>query len=315
MKKRDHGGGLAEAINLFGGLKNEWIDLSTGINPNPYPMRDFSPEHWARLPDKDLNESLILAARRFWQIPENVPALATPGLSSVIALLPYVLGSSGSVHIPRPTYNEYEASFENAGWLVSETLSDAMVIVHPNNPTGKYFDAAILNVSKLIIDESFCDLSPERTLLPMASRQGVVVLKSFGKFWGLAGLRLGFAIGDSEILGRLAEMLGPWAVSGPALVLGQRALSDTGWAETKRHDLRRDSAKLDNLMDRAGIRRVGGTELFGLYKVPDAKTAFTGFAQHKILTRIFPYSDSYLRLGLPRQEEWDRVEEAIKCTL
>jgi cobalamin biosynthetic protein CobC len=146
----------------------------------------------------------------------------------------------------------------------------------------------------------------------MAERPGVIVLKSFGKFWGLAGLRLGFAIARPETIDRLAEMIGPWAVSGPGLVTGAAALRDRDWAETTRARLARDADRLDSLMTRAGARVAGGTTLFRLYDVDEAAAWQDRLAQHHIWSRIFPYSDRWLRLGLPGPDaHWAQLEEAL----
>jgi cobalamin biosynthetic protein CobC len=163
-----------------------------------------------------------------------------------------------------------------------------------------------------VIDESFCDVMPGASLIHMADRPGVIVLKSFGKFWGLAGLRLGFAIAQPDTIDRLAEMIGPWAVSGPALTTGTRALQDQTWAEATRDRLARDTDRLDAMMTGAGARVVGGTTLFRLYDVGDAAQWQDRLARHHIWSRIFPYSDRWLRLGLPGPAaHWDRLQEAL----
>jgi cobalamin biosynthetic protein CobC len=145
----------------------------------------------------------------------------------------------------------------------------------------------------------------------LASRPGTVILKSFGKFWGLAGLRLGFAIGDPDIIANLAEALGPWQVSGPALQIGAEALSDFQWADEMRSRLATDSDRLDALMTKQGAVPLGGTSLFRLYEVADAKAAQDHLAQAQIWSRVFPYADNWLRLGLPAAKDWDRVEAAF----
>ena len=162
-----------------------------------------------------------------------------------------------------------------------------------------------------VIDESYCDTAPGESLIAHAARPGVVVLKSFGKFWGLAGVRLGFAIGRPETLGPMADLIGPWAVSGPALEIGARALEDHGWAEATRARLAAHSARLDDLMDAAGARPLGGTTLFRLYDTEDAAAWQERLARQHIWSRVFPYSDRWLRLGLPARERWDQLEAAL----
>ncbi|MEP5450575.1 aminotransferase class I/II-fold pyridoxal phosphate-dependent enzyme, partial [Roseibium sp.] len=162
-----------------------------------------------------------------------------------------------------------------------------------------------------IIDESFCDVTPENSLVRLAAEPGSIVLKSFGKFWGLAGLRLGFAIGDPALIGQLREMLGPWPVSGVALEVGTHALHDEAWAEATRKRLTMDSERLDALICSQSATLLGGTTLFRLYQVDDALRWQDRLARHHIWTRIFPYADNWIRLGLPAPDAWDRLEAAF----
>ncbi len=307
---RDHGGGLDAAIAQYGGSRADWIDLSTGINPVPYPIVDVPADAWTALPDKAAQDLLVARARSFWQVPEEAAILAAPGASALIAALPR-MRKAGRVAIPGPTYNEHGAAFRAAGWTLDDDGLDAMVAVHPNNPDGHVWDDALLNAPFNIIDESFCDIMPERSLIALAANPGTIVLKSFGKFWGLAGLRLGFAIGDPEIIAGLAEALGPWPVSGPALAIGADALADPLWADETRARLAADAARLDALVTGKGAVLQGGTTLFRLYQVQDAAAAQAHLARHHIWSRIFPYADNWLRLGLPGPDDWPRVEAAF----
>lgn len=307
---RDHGGGIDAAAARFGGARADWIDLSTGINPVPYPRPPLEAACWSALPDRAAQERLERAARHFWNVPESAAILAAPGASSVIARLP-ALAPPGRVRIPRPTYNEHAAAFAAHGWQEGEAETEAQVIVSPNNPTGRWAVADDITAPLAVIDESFADVAPERALTALAARPGTVVLKSFGKFWGLAGLRLGFAIGEERLIARLREMLGPWPVSGPALAIGAAALGDPDWAAATRRRLTEDAARLDTLMTRAGAHVEGGTPLFRLYRVDDARRWQARLARHRIWTRIFPYSETLIRLGLPAAAAWGRLEAAL----
>lgn len=308
--KRDHGGGLDAAITKFGGKRADWLDLSTGINPVPYPAPSLSPDAWTALPDSAAFTRLNGYARRFWNVPEGAAILPAAGASAIIAALPRVLGT-GKVAIPSPTYNEHGAAFVAAGWTLDDAGRDAMVVVHPNNPDGTTWSPEQLTSAITIIDESFCDVMPEASLIALATRPNTVILKSFGKFWGLAGLRLGFAIGDPEIINKLSDILGPWNVSGPALAIGADALSDPQWADETRERLLADSARLDKLMSDQGAPLVGGTPLFRLYEVAHAKAAQDHLAKSHIWSRTFPYSDNWLRLGLPAPDRWEQLEAAF----
>lgn len=189
---------------------------------------------------------------------------------------------------------------------------DAVVVVHPNNPDGRLWDAeAIPSAPLTVIDESFCDLMPERSLMALSARPGTVVLRSFGKFWGLAGLRLGVVVGCPRLVGALAEAIGPWPVSGPALALGEAALRDRGWARRARLRLGRDAARLDALLAGAGAAPAGGTDLFRLVTVRDAARLCDHLARHRILVRVFPWSAHLVRVGPPPEHGWARLEAAL----
>lgn len=312
----DHGGGIDAAAARFGGTRSDWLDLSTGINPVRYPLPGMPPEAWTALPDRAAAAALEAAARELWQVPAGLGVLAAPGASALIARLPG-LARTGRVAVPEPTYNEHARAFRLAGWeVVQGGPAAAKVVVNPNNPDGRRWTATtapdgLSDGGLLAIDESFADAAPGESLAALLSRPGTVMLKSFGKFWGLAGLRLGFALGDPGLVGRLAEMLGPWPVSGPALAAGTAALRDRAWAEATRLRLSADAARLDRLMAGAGAEVIGGTALFRLYDVGEARLWQERLARARIWTRVFPWSRGWLRLGLPGPGDWDRLEAAL----
>ncbi len=308
---RDHGGRIDAAVEQYGGNPDDWIDLSTGINPAPYPLPEFDARVWQTLPDETAQQALLNAARQFWEIPDAAAVLAAPGASALIARIP-ALAPAGRVQITTPTYNEHAAAFAANGWSVqAQGPVEARVLVNPNNPDGRQWQADDADADLTVIDESFCDVTPESSLMPLAARPGCVVLKSFGKFWGLAGLRLGFAIALPETIDRLSDMLGPWPVSGPALCTGTHALRDVTWAEQTRARLRRDAIRLDQIMIARGATRAGGTDLFRLYSVDDAAAWQDKLAQRHIWSRTFPYSKTFLRLGLPPADSWQRLQDAV----
>ncbi len=312
---RDHGGGVDAAMARWGGQRDGWLDLSTGINPRPYPLPPLPNDSWTALPDRDAENRLIDAARRFWNVPDSAGILAVPGASAAIARIP-ALAPIGKVSIPGPTYNEHAAAFAVAGWqsACGGTDADATVLVHPNNPDGRLWTTDDMpDGGLLVIDESFCDVVPVASLLPNAlTRPDTLVLKSFGKFWGLAGLRLGFVIGRPALTDRLRDLIGPWAVSGPALAIGAIALADTAWAEATRRRLTEDAARLDRLFARHNTAAPAGTNLFRLYSVGNAERFQDRLGGAQILTRRFPYSRDWLRVGLPSSAaDWVRLEAAL----
>ncbi len=315
---RDHGGDIDRARARFGG--EGWIDLSTGINRLPYPIAPIQGHHWTDLPTRAAQEALIAAARAAHAT--DAPCLALPGAQAAIQLLPR-LGPSGRARVLGPTYNEHAACLRAAGWDVEEVAAldalagaDLAVVVNPNNPDGRQTPPEALRalagqVGRLVVDESFVEGAPGLSVAAAASER-LVVLRSIGKFWGLAGLRLGFVLGGPQVIDALAEMAGPWPVSGPALELGQRALGDTRWQAESLARLQDGAARLDALATRAGWELVGGTALFRTYRTANAMRAQDQLARARIWSRVFPYSPEWLRLGLPGPEaEWTQLRDAL----
>lgn len=320
--KRDHGGNLAWAIDRFGGTPAQWIDLSTGINRQPYKVPEISAGAWADLPTVTATQRLVTAARRAYNTKAALVALA--GAQSAIQLVP-LLSKPGRAVIMSPTYNEHAASLRAVGWQVEEAHSlsalegaDLAVVVNPNNPDGKVYEPTALlsllpRVGRLIVDESFGDAYPVLSLAPQAGQAGLVVLRSFGKFYGLAGMRLGFALGHEADIEAMAQLAGPWPVCGPALEIGACALADTAWAQATTTRLMSEIPRMDALAAKAGWTVVGGTCLFRLYDTKDATQAQSQLARHHIWSRIFPYSARWIRLGMPGNEtEWSRLEAACQ---
>jgi cobalamin biosynthesis protein CobC len=319
---RDHGGDLGAAVARYGGAADEWIDLSTGINRLPYPLPPPSDRALRALPDPAATAACAAAARRAYGAA-GAACLPLAGAQAAIRLLPS-LRSAGRAAVLGPTYNEHAAAFAAAGWSVAEVRdvaalrgSDAGVVVNPNNPDGRRLPPEALidlagAVGLLVVDESFADVDPGLSLCPGLGRPGLVVLRSFGKFFGLGGLRLGFALGAEAEIARLAETAGPWPVAGPALEAGRIALADAAWATATRQRLAAGATRLDRLAAAAGWRLVGGTGLFRLYDVGDAAAARDRLARARIWSRAFPWSARWLRLGLPGPEsEWARLADAL----
>lgn len=319
---RDHGGNLDVACQRFGGRVEDWIDLSTGINRQPFPAGELQMRHWTALPSRAEIESLHDVARSAYATA--APALAVAGAQAAIQMLPR-LAPPGRASILAPTYNEYAPVFCCAGWRVEEagdldvlTGADLAVVVNPNNPDGRKHDPKALlalasRVRRLVVDESFADAVPGTSLAAEAGRPGLLILRSFGKFYGLAGLRLGFVLGGEADLAALASIAGPWPVSGAAIEIGRRALGDRDWAEATRARLARDAARLDALA-KPGWTLIGGTPLFRLYETRDGIAAQEKLAREKIWSRIFSDKPGWLRLGLPGDEtEWARLASALSA--
>lgn len=318
---RDHGGNLDAAMKVFGGEAEDWVDLSTGINPCPYPVPEISAHAWNALPTKSDLARLVATAKAAYQ--SDWACLPMAGATAGIQLVPQLL-PTGSARVLAPTYNEHAASLRLAGWSVEDASdleelrdSDLAVVVNPNNPDGKRYSPDELRelaatCGTLIVDESFCDPHPELSLLSGESVENIVVFRSFGKFYGLAGLRLGFVLASEAIIDQLAEMTGPWPVSGPAIAVGTLALDDQEWQRETSKRLEGDAQRMDALAQGYGWEAVGGTTLFRLYKTPDANAAQRQLAEHQIWSRIFPYSAYWVRLGLPYgDKQWAQLESAL----
>jgi cobalamin biosynthetic protein CobC len=309
-----HGGDLGDVRRRYPDAPSPWIDLSTGINRVPYPLPPLSADVWTRLPSRGDVQGLIdAAARRYGVDPAMI--VAAPGTQALIQLLPRLMPKS-RVAIVGPTYEEHEASWRRQGHDVTvvdrlPAAADVVVLVNPDNPTGRLVSVNELETVKglLVVDEAFIDFHPR-----MASIGGrkAVVLRSFGKTYGLAGLRLGFAIAEKGLLARMREELGPWAVPGPAIEIGRLALSDDAWLEATRQRLEADGTRLDALLTQAGFNVLGGTCLFRLTRHPDASRLIETLARHGIHVRHFTREPSWLRFGLPANDaEFSRLARAL----
>jgi cobalamin biosynthesis protein CobC len=320
-----HGGDLDAARRLFPAAPEPFVDLSTGINPNPYPMPDLPAELFARLPETAALASLLAVAARAYGAPSAEHVVAAPGTQ---ILLPLVAGvvRPGRAIILAPTYAEHARAAALAGHNVGEAaelgaLGNAAlaVVSNPNNPDGRLFAKDdLLALAKdlrrrggvLVVDEAFMEVGPRDASLAAEVPCGnIVVLRSFGKFFGLAGLRLGFAVSAPLLAARLAALLGPWAVSAPALSVGAKALADRTWIEATQRALAQAATRLDAILTHSGLKIVGGTTLFRLTQTPAAAELFHHLGRAGILVRGFPEYPGWLRFGLPaREQDWRRLE-------
>lgn len=324
----DHGGSLGRARALFPNALQPFVDLSTGINPHSYPLFDLPATSLSRLPEAARTRDLIEIAASTYGAPSPANVVAAPGTQ---ILLPRVasLIAPGKALVLGPTYAEHARAAAIAGHQVAEVddfeaLADAdlAIVVNPNNPDGRVIERDRLlalaaglraNGGLLVVDEAFMDVGPrEHSLAGDVGQGGIVVLRSFGKFFGLAGVRLGFALSDMATVERLETQFGPWAVAGPALEYGIRALADIGWQDAMRASLADASARLDALFGRFDVPVVGGTTLYRFLRLPNAADLFSALGGRGILLRHFSDRPSVLRAGLPgRQEEWQRLESAL----
>lgn len=324
----DHGGNVAEARRRFPNAPEPWIDLSTGISPWPYPVREISSNAWSRLPEPDGIDRLTAAARRAYGAQAARFVVPCPGTDIIIGLLPRVLAERRDVAIVTPTYTMHEKSWLAAGFQMravshlSEIVDGEIgVVVNPNNPDGRVWPTELLaeianraarGGGLLIVDEAFADAAPGTSLLNgRALPPNTVVLRSFGKFYGLAGVRLGFLITDHEIGGRVQEIAGAWSVSGPAIEVGSRALDDAAWKQRAIAQLTTASARLRETLVGAGLDVIGGTAHFRLASANDVAALFAHLAGQGILTRPLPHMGA-IRFGVPGD---DGVFERLRSAL
>jgi cobalamin biosynthetic protein CobC len=321
-----HGGDLDEARRLFPQAPEPWIDLSTGINPIAYPVPSLPASLFERLPSPADHRDLEAAAAEAYGATDPAMVVAAPGTQVLISLLPHLRPRS-RVAVLGPTYAEHAHSWRKAGHDVADVATvdrldgtDVLVVVNPNNPDGRLLKReTLLRLADdlrsrggwLVVDEAFADFEPGESLVPVPPANAVV-LRSFGKTYGLAGLRIGFALAPGQIATKLRSALGPWAVSGPAMETGRKALRDRAWLEAARAARAADARRLDALLSSVSGAPLQGTSLYRLLESPRAPELFRVFGEHGIWVRRFEYSLNLLRFGLPGTEaEWQRLETVL----
>ena len=327
----EHGGRLRRAAQQYGIAVADWVDLSTGINPDAYPVPAVPAAAWQRLPEDD--DGLDAAAAAYYG---SSALLAVAGSQAAIQALPAVLGGA-RVSLLAPSYAEHAHAWRGRALQcfgadpeaaeAAIDASDIVVMVQPNNPTGTLFERARLldwharlarRGGWLVVDEAFIDPTPEASLAPLAGAAGLVVLRSLGKFFGLAGARVGFVLAPVAVRTQLTEQLGPWTISGPARHVARSALADIAWQTRARVQLKHDGQRLAGLLRRVGLNACKGTHLFQWIALPDLPAAATlhhALAQRGILTRLFTHPPA-LRFGLPPDANgWSRLEQALAACL
>lgn len=318
----EHGGRLRAAARRYGIPERDWLDLSTGINPNGWPVPPVSAEIWQALPQDD--DGLSAAASGYYG---TTSLLAVSGSQAAIQALP-ALRAPAKVALVAPSYAEHAHNWRRCGHEVvgepaEEILqadADVKVIVNPNNPTGKLFTRdELLDLHArlaarggwLVVDEAFIDATPEHSLASVCPRPGLIVLRSLGKFFGLAGARVGFVLAGDDLLQSLAELLGPWPIAAPSRHVATLALRDTAWQRAARESLPQAAQRLAELLHVHGLSPTGGSSLFLWVRCEDAANMHEQLAKQGVLTRLFDLPAS-LRFALPRDEvQWARLAAAL----
>ena len=333
VELRIHGGRIDTAALLYPSAPQPWIDLSTGINPVAWPVPQIPLARYQRLPLEHEIAQLTTATADAYGCPANAAIVPVCGSELAIRLLPRMLGH-GRVGILTPTYGSHAAAWRDAGAEVHELVAlpdpniqdlQTLIVVNPNNPDGRAITRADLAAfaqawtatgRRLIVDEAFAELRPDVSVLALPELPpGVVVLRSLGKFFGLAGLRVGFVVVREPDASAWRRLLGDWPVSGPACEIATRALRDVAWIAATRARLAADRRRLDGILCRAGLKLLGGTDLFGLFEGPDGIDLLDHFARAGILVRGFAAAPRHYRFGLPADEAALRRLEAACRTL
>lgn len=327
-----HGGDLSAASRSFGRAESDWLDLSTGINPRPWPLAGAERTALAglsRLPSPAALDALFAAARYAYRVPAALAVVAAPGTEVLIRLLPAIV--AGRTLLLDTSYRSYGEAWRNAPGAalapacLAEIAADPagnVVVVNPNNPDGRRLPPEdLLRLARsrrggiVVVDEAYADTEDDASIVPhLAPDDPVLVLKSFGKFFGLPGLRLGFAVGAPDRVASLAARLGDWPVSAPALAVGTQALADADWQGAARRWLAGQSDRLAAVLREAGLASAGGCRLFRLAGCEDAAALHQRLARAGIWTRLFDDRPGLLRIGLPADDAGlERLAEALRA--
>lgn len=320
----EHGGNLTLAAERYGIPIEEWLDLSTGINPNGYPIPGIPPAIWQRLPTD--NDGLSAAACAYYGCQAALPSA---GSQAVLQVLPK-LRQPGNVAMLTPMYKEHAHAWQRHGHQINTFASlldedalnnaDVVLLCNPNNPTARQFSPPeLLNLHAqlqkrggwLIVDEAFMDATPENSIAQHAHLEGLFVLRSLGKFFGLAGARVGFLLAGQESLIKVQEEIGPWSLTGPSRFIAKQALSDHAWQQNTRTKLMANSHRLAILLAEHGLTPQAGTALFQYVPTKHAEVWQQELAKQGIWVRYF-HETSTLRFGLPPDDAWARLEHALK---
>ena len=330
---RAHGGKIGAARVLFPESPHAWIDLSTGISPWAWPYESLLDRATlTRLPDPEALAALEAAASAYFGVHDAARVIALPGTDIGLRLLG-PLFPQASVAVARPGYSGHVAAWVDWRELRARPVKrigdgelaeaarehDVIVLANPGTPDGRTLAREhLLQIGRmlasrdgvLIVDEAYVDADPA---LSLCGEPDLILFRSFGKFFGLPGLRLGFVVVPADQVRRFRHAMGDWPLNGPAIAVGTAAYLDTRGQEMQRERVRRAAARLDEMLQRAGLTIEGGTPLFRLARCANADALFRHLASRAILTRPFEDDSGLLRIGLPGDEaQWDRLAAALK---
>jgi cobalamin biosynthetic protein CobC len=337
-----HGGQLNQMAELYQIPPEQWLDLSTGISPISYPIPEIPLTIWQQLPQPSKN--LLDAAQRYYGT-KNITA--TSGSQAIIARLPDLFKNNVQenitnidVWLPEIGYKEHEKSWCDAGFNIKQyaqlpsadelTQHAIVVVINPNNPTGKLHQQQTLTAllkkiealsGWLVVDEAFMDvIKPSQSIINLTENKHLFVLRSVGKFFGLAGIRIGFLSANQYWLVRLQQMSSPWEVNGPAQFITEQALSNKSWQLAHQDDLVRLSKQLEELLAETfltsankgdeGVVSISGCGLFKTLIHPQATELFQLFCRQGLYVRLCDEKNA-LRFGVPKQEQLATLTELL----
>lgn len=353
--KLHHGGRLRAAAEHYGIALADWLDLSTAINPQAWPVPEIPVDVWQRLPEED--DGLACNAAHYYgraelsgdSVAERIagqtakdaphctryttdkgfgahdrhPILPVPGTQSVIETLPRLF-LPRRVWVPAIGYQEHAYCWRKhrhelipySRLPTADRLQphDVVIVINPNNPTAQRQSpeslrslalAVASQKGLLIVDEAFMDCTPTDSLLTAMLPPATLVMRSFGKFFGLAGIRLGFCFASPTLLQRLEEAMGTWAINHPARWIAQRALRDGAWQQQARTQLQATSDRIRSSLQAALEKvlsnpvEVHATALFVTCSLgaDTAASFYDHCARQGILVRLFA-DEGLVRVGL-----------------
>ncbi len=317
---RAHGGRVDLAATLYPDAPTPWIDLSTGINPCAWRSDPLPPVDLTTLPSPASIAVLEEAAAAMFGT-DSACVLALPGSEIGLRLL-------AGLDLPRParfvapSYATHAEVFGHASAVMRPTIDNiedgTLLLANPNNPDGlldkpERLLAVTRNGAWLVVDEAFVDLVPSYSIVPhLRPSDRVIVFRSFGKTFGLPGVRLGFMIAPPAQVAAMRHQLGSWPVSACAVAYGTAAYRDSAWIDATRLACIARAARLDTMLARHGLHATGACPLFRLVESSAAAAIFNRLAHAGILTRTFDHAPHWLRIGLPRDDiAFDRLDRAL----
>jgi len=328
-----HGGQLQQVAEQFNTPIRDWLDLSTGIAPLSYSIPYIPLNVWQQLPQK--NDALDETAKDYYQCNS---LLVTNGSQAIIKALPALWrkknNNSIHVYLPKYGYTEHAYAWKNSHYQLHYYVDElpllntiqpnsVLVIINPNNPTGKLFNREVIGQYQqtiellnglLVIDEAFIDVAPENhSMCSYVNNSHTLVFRSFGKFFGLAGIRIGFLIADNDWCAVFHEYLGPWQVNGPAQFIAQQALRDTSWQQLQKQQLKILRHKQEKILWQVFgheiINAISGCDLFltlSFHNDNYAEKLYTLLCEKAVYVRLTDEKDK-LRFGIAKESDLKRL--------